>query len=192
MRTTIHNGRKNRKGQIYNVKHNDRNYDIEKADNIKKEYIKYNRYWNFYGDTSLTFEEVELKFYNEYFKDELDRINNNYIKNRHPEKVKTMEQWKSAVRYTPEETIRQVGNREESIDRELLIKINEDYEQKLDQWNKEHKFPFAILTRSYHFDEEVPHIHERKVWIWDEEINGRFVLKIGQEKALEKARSRIT
>ena len=42
-----------------------------------------------------------------------------------------MEQWKSAVRYTPEETIRQVGNREESIDRELLIKINEDYEQKL-------------------------------------------------------------
>ncbi len=57
MRLTKHNGRKNKSG-VYRVKHNDRNFDLDKAEHIDKEKTKDNVYWHCYGEEKLTFEEI--------------------------------------------------------------------------------------------------------------------------------------
>ncbi len=187
MRVTNHSGRANRKGKVYNVKHNDRNYDIKKADNINSDMTPNNYYWHLYNDEqpTLTFEEAELKAYNELFGKQLEQTNNNYIKNRHTERVKTMEQWKSAKNHAPEEVIRQIGNIDESIDDYKFMLIESDYEKKLDEWNKEHNNPFIVLSRACHFDETTTHCHERRIWCYTDEKSNS--LKIGQEKALKIA-----
>ena len=187
MRVTNHNGRANRKGKVYNVKHNDRNYDIKKADNINSDMTSSNYYWHLYNDEqpSLTFEQAELKVYNDLFGKQLEQTNKNYINNRHPERVKDMEQWKSTKNHAPEEVIRQIGNIDESIDDYKFMLIESDYEKKLDTWNKEHNNPFIVLSRACHFDETTTHCHERRIWCYTDERSNS--LKIGQEKALKMA-----
>ena len=187
MRVTNHNGRANRKGKVYNVKHNDRNYNIKKADNINSDMTPSNYYWHLYNDEqpSLTFEQAELKAYNELFGRQLEQTNKNYINNRHPERVKSMEQWKSTKNHAPEEVIRQIGNIDESIDDYKFMLIESDYEKKLDKWNKEHNNPFIVLSRACHFDETTTHCHERRIWCYTDEKSN--FLKIGQEKALKMA-----
>ena len=78
MRTTMHNGR-SKNGRGYGEKHNDRNFDVSKADNINAEKMKDNIYRNYYNDNSMTFEQVELRFYEENFEKMLSKINANYI-----------------------------------------------------------------------------------------------------------------
>lgn len=186
MRTTTHHGR-GHKGSAkgYSEKHNDRNYDVTKADNIDSMRMKDNEYWNFYHSEKMTFEDVELKFYEDKFGKQLKATNEKYIANRHPERVKTMAEWKASKRNAPEETIRQVGKVEEHIDKDLLLKIEKDYSEWQQKWNEEHGEVFTVLTKALHADEAVPHIQERRVWFYRDAKTKDF--KIGQEKALEKA-----
>lgn len=183
MRTTMHNGRA-KNGRGYGTKHNDRNFDTDKADNIDAERIKDNVYLNCYGDNSLTFEEAELKFYNEKFGKMLEKINENYIKNRHPERVKTMDEWKRVRQNAPEESILQIGKTEEHVSRQELIACYNDYNKWLQEWNKQHGNPFTTLNTALHCDEAVDHIQSRRVWHYLDENNE---LRIGQEKALKAA-----
>lgn len=46
-RTTLHNGRKNKQGQAYSPKHNDRKFDLDKAEHIDPERTKENVYWHY-------------------------------------------------------------------------------------------------------------------------------------------------
>lgn len=189
MRVTVHNARTAKNGKTFNLKHNDRNFNIfsEKAKNIDPDRTPYNYYWNSETGISekLTFEEAELRTYNKLFGQQLANTNNNYIKNGHSERVKSMEEWKKQRNHAPEETVRQVGNIDKKISNELFKKIEKDYENKIDTWNKLHGSPFVVLNRAYHFDETVPHCHERRVWCFKDPKIG--ILKIGQEKALRLA-----
>ena len=65
MRTMQHNSRANAGGRVHGTKHNDRNFDVEKADNIDIERSAGNVYWNVYNDPTMTFEQAELRFYEE-------------------------------------------------------------------------------------------------------------------------------
>ena len=47
MKGTRHNGRAGKNG-VYNVKHNDRKFDIENSEHIDEERSKMNVYWDCY------------------------------------------------------------------------------------------------------------------------------------------------
>ena len=183
MRATQHNSRANTKGRVHGTRHNDRNFDTSKADNIDGDRSQGNIYLNYYNDKNMTFEQVELKFYEEHFGDLLAKTNANYIKNRHPERCKTMEEWKKNKRYCPEETTMQIGDINNHVFRSDLIKCFNEYSKRLNKWSNEHENPFTTLDIALHVDEAVPHIQSRRVWTY-ETANG---LRIGQEKALAAA-----
>ena len=79
-RITYHNGRGNKQG-VYSVKHNDRQFDIAKAEHIKAEESEKNIYWHCYktSNPELSFEEAELKYYKEHF--------SNYIEVRNAKSI---------------------------------------------------------------------------------------------------------
>lgn len=183
MRTMTHNSRTNAKGRVHGTKHNDRNFKTN-AENIEKERTKDNICTNCYGDENLTFEQAEIKFYKENFKKQLEETNEKYIKNRHPERVKTMEEWKKIRQNAPEETVLQIGKMEGHATRQQLVDVYNDYNKWLQEWNNQHGNPFTVLNTALHCDEAVEHIQSRRVWHYRDENNE---LRIGQEKALKAA-----
>ena len=184
MRAMSHNSRTNSKGRVHGNKHNDRNFDTSKADNINTSKEDQNVYRNCFNDPSLTFEQAELRAYEKLFSKQLQETNENYIANRHPERCKTMEQFMKVRQYAPEESIYQVGKMEQHIDRNQLLRIFNAFDKKLRGWNKEHNYPFVNLSTALHADEAVPHVQNRRVWVYRAEDGS---LRIGQEKALEQA-----
>lgn len=191
-RVTRHNQRKGKNG-AFNPNHNDRNYDFDTAENIVADKTKNNIYWNwthkgFYRhndrDNTVSFEEAENKYYKKAFNKQWADTNYKYQQQRHPEKIKTWEEWSKQDRYLPEETVLQVGNMEQHCSEQQLYNAVKRYLQKMQNWSKQHNNCFQLLDLGFHFDEEVPHMHERKVWQYR---NSDGTLCIGQEKALEQA-----
>jgi hypothetical protein len=79
----------------------------------------------------------------------------------------------------PEETILQLGNKDEYIEGKTLWEIV----QKQFEWEM-NTFPqVKILNYDLHMDEATPHVHQRKVWIGHDENGFECV---GQNKALEE------
>lgn len=178
MRLTAHNGRKGKNG-VYSPKHNDRNFDARQADHIDEERSSGNWYWHRYQkqEPEITFEDAEAKFYEKHFRETLDARNQKSIDARHPERVKTMDDYRSSAKTCPEEQIMQIGRKDQSVDADLLRQIA------VEQINWEQKqFPnFRLLDVALHVDEEgAPHIHKRGVWVCHED--GREA--VGQAKAL--------
>lgn len=72
MRVSRHNGRSGSRG-AYNPKHNDREFDLEKAEEIEKEITRNNLYWNCITEqivrhdelasNALCFTDVEKRYY---------------------------------------------------------------------------------------------------------------------------------
>lgn len=184
MRTMKHNSRTNASGIVHGTKHNDRNFDVALADNIDPARTHLNDYWHIYQGKEMTFEEAELRFYEEHFAHQLEETNQNYRNNRHPERCKDMAAWKKVRQNAPEETTLQIGKMEEHADGDTLMECFLDYNQRLESWNEAHGRPFTQLTYARHEDEAVPHIQTRRVWHWHTDDGN---LRIGQERALEQA-----
>lgn len=186
MRTMQHNSRANSKGRVHGTKHNDRDFDTGLADNINQEKSKDNVYWHLYQeqDPGMTFTEAELKFYVETFGEQLQKTNDNYLRQCHPERCKDMETWKMARQNAPEETVTQIGKMEDHVSADKLLECFLDYNGMLESWNQEHGRPFTTLTWALHTDEAVPHIQRRKVWHYQD---AQGMTKVGQEKALAQA-----
>lgn len=191
MRATQHSSRTNAEGKVHGRKHNDRNFDVSRADNIDQSRIMENLYWNCYDgnytesekDRKLAFSDLEMKVYEELFGEQLDATNRTYIANGHPERVKTMEQWMSQRMHAPEELVLQVGSVDQMPDRDLARTCLLDYVQRLQKWNTAHGSPMKILDVALHMDEAVPHIQLRRTWVWESD----GMIRQGQEKALEAA-----
>lgn len=185
MRLTLHNGKTHKNGKVYSTKHNDRNFDVNNAKHIKNDKTQQNINFNF-GDIyntsefkNLSNEETELLFYEKFFKTALDKQNEKYLKNRQKNRVKTIKQLYKGKNTSPEETIFQIGNLENSITPNLLHTIFCEY---LD-WHKQ-TFPNCIiLNYNLHQDEQgAPHIHFRKVWCANNK-NGDWVPSMTQSLA---------
>lgn len=185
MRVSLHNGRGS-------SKHNDRSFlkswtddeRQEKASHINHEKTKNNYYWaTNYADKKYqdgaTFEEVELSYYEKIFGQALEQTNNNYIKQGHPERVKTMADWYKSKQKAPFETILQVGDMNSNIDPETFKKMCFDY---VNNMAKVYGQNIKILDVAIHFDETSPHAHIRQVYTYKE----GDLTKIGQAKALEQ------
>lgn len=176
MRTTTHNGRTASNGKAFNVKHNDRN-GFE-AEHIDPDKTPQNWTWTCYKNAP-TFDECEQHYYRKHFGDALDARNARYGAQRHPERVQTIDQYRSNPRNCPEETITQIGKHGETVDPALLKRICIDQIS----WEQE-RFPnVRYLDLAMHVDEpdSAPHLHGRKVWIGHDK-DGNEV--ISQNKAL--------
>lgn len=179
MRTTIHHGRG------YGSKHNDRNFDLSKADHIDPERSAKNIYLNCYEDPTMTFQDVELQFYEDNFEPQLEATNSKYRKNGHPERCKTMKEWMQQKQHSPEESIFQIGNYNGTVPAQLLWECYLDHSKRMTAWSAAHGKPYSVLSAALHVDEEgAPHIHQRAVWHYRAEDGS---LKVGQEKALAAA-----
>lgn len=180
MRATIHNGRSGKNG-TYNPRHNDRNFDIGNAEHIDPERVNLNHYWNYLEDNSLTFEQAERAFYEEHCSKHLDAVNQRYREQRHPERVRSMDEYRTARQSCPEETILMLGNKSDYIPPHILQRICNEFKA----W-EEATFPgLHVIDMALHMDEEgAPHIHERKAWLY---VDKEGFEAVGQDKALERA-----
>lgn len=183
---TRHNGRSGRNG-VYNVKHNDRRFDVGNSEHINAERTKENLYWDCYGglyghadqDRHMSFDEVEKRFYEENYRDFTLAQNARNEARRHPEKNRTPEDLRMDKRTCPEETIYQMGTIGDSESPETLRMITEEFLTKFNELFGEH---VHILDWALHLDEATPHIQERHVF----DCKNKYgELAPQQEKALE-------
>lgn len=177
-RTTLHNGRKNRQGQAYRASHNDRKFDLDKAEHIEQERTKENIYWHYLQkeNPDMDFSTAEKTFYKDHFEEALSIRNSSYIQHGNKKQVKTLEEYMQE--HCLEETIWMIGNAEDMIPAKILHNVWT--EQKT--W-MEAMFPqVTVLDWALHVDEQgAPHIHERHVFIGHDK---RGLEVVGQNKAL--------
>lgn len=179
MRMTIHNGRAGKNG-VYSPKHNDRQFDISSAEHIDPERMPGNIYWNWTGE-NVSFEDAEKKFYEEHCRKYLDAVNRRHREQRHPERVRDMDTYRTARQTCPEETLLMIGNRDEHLPPKTLRAICEE----LRDWEEKQIPGLKVLDMALHVDEEgAPHIHMRRAWIYRDENN---VESIAQSKTLQAA-----
>lgn len=170
MRLSKHNGRSGSHG-TYNPKHNDRQFDVERADGVKEDMTPSNIYWNCIddrivnhrdlGENDLSFVEAEKRFYEITYGDYLTNQNKRHIATRHKERCRTMDQLREDPKTCPEETIYQIGNMDEYADPKKLAMVAYDY---FEEHRKRYGDHVHILNWALHLDESTPHIHERHVF----------------------------
>lgn len=181
MRITTNNGR-HTKGRIYNPKHNDRQFNVEKSTHIDPTRTSNNWEWQWLENSGLlcSFEDAEREYYNRYISDHLQAVNCRYEAQRHAERVKTLDEYRKSPQSCPEETIVCIGNREHHPDpSELLAAYLE-----LQHWQQQQFPQLHVLDYAMHLDEQgAPHIHERHVWTYTD-ADGHMA--IGQARALEQ------
>lgn len=179
MRMTVHNGRAGKNG-VYSPKHNDRQFDISSAEHIDPERMPGNVYWNWTGK-NVSFEDAERAFYEEHCREYLDAVNRRHKEQRHPERVRDMDAYRTARQTCPEETLLMIGNKDEHLPPKTLRAICE----KVKDWEESTVSGLKVLDMALHVDEEgAPHIHMRKAWIYRDE-NG--IESIAQSKTLQAA-----
>lgn len=178
MRLTTRNGRTGKDG-AFNARHNDRDFDLANATHIDKEKLKKNHTEILFDEgTGLSFEEAEKLFYKNTFKKSLEARNARYLSQRHPERVKTMDEYRTNPKTCPEETIYQIGTKDDNINPHTLWKIVvEQY-----RWEVEQFPQVKYLDVALHNDEATPHVHFRKVWV----ANGKDGFVVNQNQALKQ------
>ena len=169
MRVTSHNGRSGKHGS-YNPKHNDRQFDVAKSEHIDAARAMENVYWDYKrgyrvperdGDDGISFEEIELEFYESTYGEYIENQNARNEMNRHPERNRSIEDLYRNDKTCPEETIYQIGNMEQTVSEETLLDITEEFLEEREKLFGSH---VKLLDWALHVDESTPHIHERHVF----------------------------
>lgn len=188
MRASRHNGRSGKHG-VYDVKHNDRNFDVANSEHIDAERTKLNVYWDCYqgyclnGDTSerkMTFTEIEKAYYFEHYGDHVDAQNERNEKAGHAERNRTTDDVLKNNKTCPEESILQLGNIDCSVTPDVLAKVVAEF---FEEFEKRYGSHVHILDWALHLDEATPHVHVRQVY---DALNKYGEPCPQQEKALEE------
>ncbi len=161
-------------------KHNDRNFDIEKAAHIDPLKTPDNEYYTYNGERIMSFRELELEFYGNHFETAIEAANKKHEHSRHKDRMKTIEQYYKSKRTMPEDKILQIGDINEHATKEELWECALEYKDRFNDIFGDH---CIILDMALHMDEATPHVHVRRVWI-AEDKHGREV--VSQTKALEQ------
>ena len=173
MRATHHSGR-----YSGGRKHNDREFDLDSAPHIDQTKQNKNFYLSRYK--GMPFAEAEQKFYKEYFKDMISDINRRADASRHKERRTSAEKLLSSKKTMPEEVIFQIGDKDTHVDMNVLYAVFSDFQK----WHQsKFKNHVKLLNVAFHADEQTPHIHIRRVWVYDDPKGFKA---IGQHKALEQ------
>lgn len=180
MRVTLHNGRYGKKNGVYSSRHNDRNFDTERAEHIDTERSQTNWNWNCFNRSDMTFEEVEQEFYKQHFTGHLNAQNQRYRASGHYKRVRTLDQYRTSRQTCPEETILMIGNKNGYVPPKTLQSICEEFIE----WEQKTVPGLYVLNMSLHNDEQTPHIHIRQIFLYEDKEGNEAV---GQDKALQKA-----
>lgn len=163
-RATMHAGRCHMEngrstGLVFSNKHNDRNYDIHEAENINTERVKENLYYiiDEHGEIipkpeNTTFDTWELKMYNHYYGDWLEKQTQRHKDAGHESRVRTMPDVLKSARQAPREEVLSIGNfTNQCNDEAAFIDVVHEYVRAL-QTN----YPrVRVLNYAIHRDEEV-------------------------------------
>ncbi len=188
MKATRHNGRAGKKG-TYNVKHNDRNFDVKNSDHIDESRVAQNVYWDCYQGycfagseepRQYTFSEVERAYYFEHYGDHVEAQNERNEAARHKERNRTIDDILKNKNTCPEESVLQLGNIDGTVPASVLAQISAEYFEEFDKRFGSH---IHILDWALHLDETTPHIHERHVF---DALNKYGEVCPQQDKALEE------
>lgn len=174
MRATLHNGR------LGGGRHNDRQFDLDKANHIDASRSNDNIYLNALGDKELSFHESEIKLYQFEFEKFINDKNARATASRHPERIVSAEDLVKSERYRPEEVIFQLGDKNTHVTKEQLKQVFGEFLQWHDNKFKDH---IKSLNIAFHVDEKTPHVHWRRVWMYNDDKGFKA---IGQHKALEQ------
>ncbi len=184
VRATMHNGRgRNAKG--FKVRHNDRDFDTTHAEHINPEPTRKNRYFIVEADGTvnnrpiISFETHEKRMYAALFSETLSKQAERHIAAGHRERIRTMDEYRTAIRTCPEETILQLGTREEHADPQAFIKAVNRWCQ---QMQATYGSNWRLLDGAMHFDESTPHCHIRAVWT----AEGKDGLQVSENRALKE------
>lgn len=146
------------------AKHNDRNFNLSIAEHIDSDKSQSNLYWTYqdrhFSHDMRSFEAVERQFYKERYSEWLDACNDRYRAQRHPERVRSMEDVYQGRTTKPHEMILQIGHMDEHASpdqlREALSRLMQSIESR-------YGTNMHILDVALHFDEQTPHAHMRYV-----------------------------
>lgn len=186
MKASMHSGRNG------SAKHNDRTFISDKtpqeireiAPHINQTMTSQNIINQVRQTSGMDLQAAELKLYTDLFTSALEATNRRYTAQGHKERCKTIEDLYKGRQTRPEETIYQIGNMEHTISPEKLHACYKDYMRRMMEWNQKHGCHMLILNYSMHIDETTPHIHERRVWAYQDSDGHR---RIGQNRALKAA-----
>lgn len=182
-RATRHNGRSGKAG------HNDRSFNVENADHIEQELCDQNVYWDCYQglnvadengvrpERELSFDGVEMKFYEEKFGDSINAQNERHKESRHTERIRDVEDVLKDPKTCPEETIYQLGTKDGYADPQVFTEVVTEL---IDRMEKLYGTNYKCLNWALHMDESTPHIHERHVFFADD---GHGMMFPKQDKA---------
>ena len=187
-RVSRHNGRAGKHG-VYNPKHNDRQFDVNNADNIHVQKTDLNLYWDWQNGLRThaenmtgqypTFVQVEHDFYEQRYGPYLAGQTERNIKAGHAKRNRTVDDLLADARICPEETIYQIGKEGDCPPPEVLTAIVQEFMETITERFGDH---VHILDWSLHLDETSPHIHARQVF----DVENRYgEIEPKQEKALE-------
>ena len=113
MKATRRNGRAGQKG-TYNIKHNDRNFDVKNSDHIDEERVAQNVYWDCYQGycfagsdepRKYTFSDVERAFYFENYEEHVLAQNERNEAARHKERNRTIDDVLKNKNTCPEKSV---------------------------------------------------------------------------------------
>ena len=187
-----HNGRvSTTTGAVYNRSHNDREFDVSRAENVNPDMMRQNIIIHYDAHNNPTIidstdsnrvsiDAHEHAIYEELFQESLANQHARNNAARHPERNKTVDDLLNHKNYCPEETIFQIGSlRDGYPDPSILMDIFDDFQRDLIERYGDN---LHFLDAVFHMDEAVPHIHIRKVWTY----HVKDGLDISQNKALEE------
>lgn len=188
-RVSRHNGRAGKHG-VYNPKHNDRQFDVFNADNIRPLQTEHNLYWDWQNGLRThaenasgqypTFTQVEHDFYEQQYGPYLAGQTARNIKAGHAKRNRTVDDLLADARICPEETIYQIGKEGNCPPPEVLTAIVQEFMDTIEERFGKH---VHVLDWALHLDETSPHIHARQVF----DIENRYgEIEPKQEKALEQ------
>lgn len=173
MKVVLNNGRNGL------ARHNDRDFNLEKSDgHIDITRQDQNIYHNCYDDKNMTFDQTERKYYKEHYSGWMKTINKDHIRSRHKERTLNVSKLLKSRLYCPEETIIQIGSKNNHVNPKLFEECVKEYVDYLTKYDKN----VHVLDWAIHNDEATPHVHIRKVYDYIDENGDR---RISQNKALE-------
>ena len=130
-------------------------------------------------DLAATFSDVERQFYETHYTAFVESQNDRNAKIRHTERNRSIPDMLSSRKTCPEETIYQLGTKDDHASAEDLLNIVTEFIEEFKAKYGEH---VHVLDWALHLDESTPHIHERHVFDCE---NKYGEIAPQQEKALE-------
>ena len=187
-RVSRHNGRSGKSG-TYSSKHNDRQFDADKADHIDASRTQQNVYWDYQNGQRTheeqqngnypPFQSVEKQFYADRYTAFTAGQHERNRKAGHSGRDRSTDDLLADKRTCPEETIYQIGKEGSETPPDILLEVLNDYHDRFNERFGEH---VHIIDWSLHLDETTPHVHERHVF---DVVNKYGEIEPRQEKALE-------